>query len=40
MVGFAAALLADIALPAAIIGLALIIVSFVFDILRKIFTKA
>ncbi len=39
-VGFVAALLADIALPAVITGLALIIVSFVLDILRKIFTKA
>lgn len=40
MVGFVVALLADIALPVAVIGLALIIVSFVFDILGKIFTKA
>lgn len=38
--GFAIALLADIAAPAAIIGLALIIVSFVIDVIRKIFSKA
>lgn len=34
-VGFAVALLADIALPAAVIGLGLIIVSFIFDAFRK-----
>ncbi len=39
-VGFVAALLADIALPAVITGLVLIIVSFVLDILRKILKKA
>ena len=39
-VGFVVALLEDIALTTAIIGLVLIIVSFVLDILRKAFTKA
>lgn len=39
-VGFVAALLADISLPAVITGLVLIIVSFVLDILRKILKKA
>ena len=39
-VGFVVKLLSNIALPTAIIGLALIIVSFVLDILKKVFTKA
>ncbi len=39
-VGFVVKLLSNIALPTAIIGLALIIVSFVIDILKKVLTKA
>ncbi len=39
-VGFTTALLADVALPTAMIGVALIIVSFVIDIIRNICSKS